>query len=126
VNDLPTNTTDEEHAMSTPVTDEQIQQLAETAKPYSVALLWWGPERFRDDAGAIEREHQRRMVSLRASGTIAVLTPVASDTLAGVAIMTLPPDASREVMDEDPCVQASMIRCDVYQGHGFPGDTLPA
>jgi hypothetical protein len=112
--------------MDTPVTDEQIQQLVETAKPYSVALLWWGPERFRDGAETIEREHQRRMVALRADGAIAILSPIASDTLAGVAIMTVPTEVARQVMDEDPCVQASMIRCDVYQGHSFPGDTLPA
>ena len=28
--------------MNTTVTDEQVRQLAETAKPYSLALLWWG------------------------------------------------------------------------------------
>jgi hypothetical protein len=126
VNDLPANPIDEEHAMDTPVTDEQIQQLVETARPYSVALLWWGPERFRDGAEAIEREHQRRMVSLRADGTIAILSPITSDTLAGVAIMTVPTEVARQVMDDDPCVQAEMLRCDVYQGHSFPGDALPA
>ena len=51
--------------MSPTVTDEQIQQLAATAKPYSLALLWWGPSRHMDGAEAIELEHQRRMVSLR-------------------------------------------------------------
>lgn len=51
--------------MNTTVTDEQIRRPAETAKPYSVALLWWGPERHMDGAEATELEHQRRMVSLR-------------------------------------------------------------
>ena len=51
------------------VTDEQIQELAATAQPYSLALLWWGPERHMDGADATEREHQRRMVSLRADGS---------------------------------------------------------
>ena len=27
--------------MTTIVTDEQIRQLAESAKPYGLALLWW-------------------------------------------------------------------------------------
>jgi hypothetical protein len=56
--------------MTTTVTDEQIRRLAETAQPYSLALLWWGPERHMDGAGAIELEHQRRMVSLRADGPL--------------------------------------------------------
>ena len=54
--------------MGTTVTDEQIRQLAATAKPYSVAILRWGPQRYMDGAEATELEHQRRMVTLRADG----------------------------------------------------------
>jgi hypothetical protein len=111
--------------MNAPVTDEQIAQLAATARPYSAALLWWGAERHRDGAETIEREHQRRMVSLRAEGVIAVLCPAASDTLAGVVIMTVPPEEATRIMADDPCVRASMIRCEVHACHGFPGDALP-
>lgn len=111
--------------MNTIVTDEQIQALAATAKPYSLALLWWGPERHMDGAAATELEHQRRMVSLRADGVIAVLCPAASETLAGVAIMTVPPEEAREIMDGDPCVRAGMMTCEVHPCHGFPGDALP-
>lgn len=112
--------------MDTTVTDEQVRLLAETAKPYSLALLWWGPERHRDGAEAIERDHQRRMVSLRADGVIAILCPVASETLAGVAIMNVPPQDAEGIMDGDPCVRAGMMRCDVHTCHSFPGDALPA
>ncbi|AKH84003.1 hypothetical protein AA958_19515 [Streptomyces sp. CNQ-509] len=112
--------------MSTTVTDEQIRDLAATAKPYSVAVLHWGPERTMDGADAIELEHQRRMVSLRAEGVIAVLCPVASDTVAGVAIMTVPAGKASEIMAGDPCVRAGMMRCEVHPCHGFPGDALPA
>ncbi|MCU1641446.1 MAG: hypothetical protein JWN03_1721 [Nocardia sp.] len=111
--------------MSTTVTDEQIRTLAATAKPYSLALLHWGPERTMDGADAIELEHQRRMVSLRADGVIAILCPVASDTVAGVAIMTVPAAAAAEIMAGDPCVRAGMMRCEVRPCHGFPGDALP-
>ncbi|WP_040743503.1 hypothetical protein [Nocardia tenerifensis] len=112
--------------MSTTVTDEQIRQLAESAKPYSVAILRWGPQRHRDGAEAIELEHQRRMVSLRADGVIAILCPVLSDTTAGIAIMTVPPDEAQHLMDADPCVQADMILCEVHPCLSFPGDTLPS
>ncbi|MFD6288598.1 hypothetical protein [Streptomyces sp. NPDC060205] len=111
--------------MSAIVTDEQIRALAATAKPYSLALLQWGPERGMDGADAIELEHQRRMVSLRESGVIAVLCPVGSDTLAGVAIMTVPAKDASEIMADDPCVQAGMMRCEVHPCQGFPGDALP-
>lgn len=111
--------------MGTLVTDEEIQQLAATAKPFSVALLWWGPERHTDGAEEIERSHQRRILGLRAAGVIAVLCPGAADILAGVAIMTVPTEEAEEIMAGDPCVQAGMIRCEVYPGAGFPGDALP-
>jgi uncharacterized protein YciI len=111
--------------MSISVTDEQVSQLASTAKPYSLVLLWWGPERHGDGADATEREHQRRMVSLRADGVIAVLCPVLSDDLAGVAIMTVSAEEARAIMGEDPCVDAGMMRCEVHACLGFPGDELP-
>ncbi|MGW0325666.1 hypothetical protein [Nocardia sp. NPDC003183] len=111
--------------MSTTVTDEQIQALAATAEPLTLVLLHWAPGRMVDGADAIELEHQRRMVTLRADGVIAVLCPVASDTVAGVAIMTVPAEEASGLMAEDPCVRAGMMRCEVYPCHGFPGDALP-
>lgn len=107
------------------VSDAQIQELAATAKPFSVALLSWAPQRHQAGADAIELEHQRRMVSLRQDGTIAVLCPALSDTLAGVAIMTIPADDARVLMDSDPCVQAGMMTCEVQACMGFPGDAVP-
>lgn len=111
--------------MGTHVTDEQIQQVASTAKPYSLVQLHWAPDRHQDGAEAIELEHQRRMVSLRADGVIAILCPVLSDTVAGVAIMTVPTEEAQELMAADPCVQAGMMTCDVLPCLSFPGDTLP-
>lgn len=111
--------------MSTTVTDEQIRDLAESARPYSLVVLRWGPERYMDGAEATELEHQRRMVSLRADGVIAILCPVASDTLAGVAVMNVPTEEAEQIMDADPCVRAGMILCEVFSCHSFPGDALP-
>ena len=111
--------------MSTSVTDEQIHAVAATARPFSVALLEWTPQRTMDGAEAVELEHQRRMVSLRADGVIAVLCPVASDTTCGVAIMTVPAEKASEIMASDPCVRAGMMRCQVHPCHGFPGDAIP-
>ena len=111
--------------MSSNVTDDQIQALASTARAFSLAQLRWTSDRHRDGAEAIELEHQRRMVWLRGEGVVAILCPVISDTLAGVAIMTEVVERAQEIMDADPCVQAGMMTCEVLPCVGFPGDTLP-
>ena len=111
--------------MSPDVTDDQIQALAATARPFSLVQLRWGPDRYQDGAEAIELEHQRRMVSLRADGVIAILCPVVSDALAGVAILTEPLERALEIMAGDPCVEAGMMTCEVLPCLGFPGDSLP-
>lgn len=109
----------------TAVTDAEIEELAATARPYSLVQLSWAPGRHQEGAETIEREHQRRMVSLRAEGTIAVLCPVQSDELCGVAVMTRTVEQARETMAADPCVQAGMMTVRVLPCVGFPGDTLP-
>jgi len=111
--------------MSPKVTDAEIQAVAATARPYSLAQLRWGPDRYQEGADSIELEHQRRMVSLRADGVIAILCPVVSETLAGLAIMTVPVEQARRTMAADPCVRAGMMTCEVLPCLGFPGDTLP-
>jgi hypothetical protein len=112
--------------LKTTVTDEQVQRLVETAAPFSLALLRWGPERFREGADDTEREHQRRMVALRSDGLIAILCPIASDSLCGLAILPVTTREAVKIMEEDPCVKAGMMTFDVLQCHGFPGDALPA
>jgi hypothetical protein len=111
--------------MTTHITDEEIAAVAATARPYSVALLSWAAGRHREGADAIELEHQRRMVAMRADGTIAILCPVQADDLAGIAIMTLPVQDATAVMAQDPCVQAGMMTVAVHPCAGFPGDSLP-
>jgi uncharacterized protein YciI len=107
------------------VTDAQIEELAATARPYSLVQLNWAPGRHQQGAEKIEREHQRRMLSLRAEGTIAVLCPVQSEGICGVAIMTQTMEEARETMAADPCVQAGMMTVEVLPCVGFPGDSLP-
>lgn len=111
--------------MTSMVTDEQVRELAATAVPYSLVLLWWGEGRFQEGADQIEAAHQRRLVALRADGVISILCPVSSDTLAGLAILDVSPEEAREIVADDPCVRAGMMRVDVYPCHSFPGDALP-
>ena len=108
------------------VTDEQIQAVAATARPYSLVQLRWAPARQQEGADATELEHQRRMVSMRASGVIAILCPVLSDDVAGVAIMTRPPAEAEEIMAADPCVRAGMMTYEAHACLTFPGDAVPS
>ena len=70
-------------------------------------------------------EPAARVRALRADGVIAILCPVGSDTLAGVAIMTVPAEEAGAILDDDPCVRSGMMRREVHPCHGFPGDALP-
>jgi hypothetical protein len=83
------------------------------------------PQRHQDGAEAIERQHQRRMVSLRADGVIAILCPVLSDTTAGIAVMTVPVEQVPQIMAQDPCVRAAMMTYEAHSCLRFPGDSLP-
>lgn len=69
--------------------------------------------------------HQRRMVQLRQDRKIAILCPVSSDTICGVAILSVPLEEASAIMKDDPCVQLGMMTCEVLPCHGFPGDALP-
>jgi len=106
-------------------TDTEVQELAGTARPFSLLVLRWARGRHQDGADAVERQHQRRMVGLRAGGVIAVLCPVLSDEVAGVAVLTVSPEVADEVMAADPCVRAGMMTHEVLPCLGFPGDALP-
>lgn len=107
-----------------PATDDQVQALAATAIPLSVVILRWNGARHRDGADRIEQEHQRRMVGLRGEGTIAVLCPVVSDTIAGIAVMTTSAEDAERVMNADPCVRAGMMTYEAHACLGFPGDAV--
>jgi len=111
--------------MTSPVTDAQIQDLAATATPASVCVLTWTADRHQQGADATELEHQRRMVTLRADGVIAVLVPVLSDTVAGIAVLTIGVEEADALFAEDPCVRAGMMTYEVHACLTFPGDAVP-
>ena len=107
-----------------PATDEQVEALAATAIPLSVAILRWDAGRYRDGGEQIELEHQRRMVGLRGDGTIAVLCPVISDAIAGIAVMTASAEDAERLMRSDPCVRGGMMTVEVHACLGFAGDAI--
>jgi hypothetical protein len=107
------------------ITDEDMQALLATSRPYTVVILKRGPAE-RTDRDAIVWEHGRRNMELRADGRLAVVLPVrdASD-VSGIGIFALDEDATREVMEGDPGVRAGIFVYDVHPTRSFPGDSLP-
>jgi hypothetical protein len=39
--------------------------------------------------------------------------------------MDVSPDEAKQIMDDDPCVQAGMIAFEIYPCASFPGDAVP-
>lgn len=110
--------------MNSDVTDDDVRQLAAKAKPYSLVVLRWA-NRDHSEEVKLGAAHQRRMVELRRDGIIAILCPVVSDTICGVAVLTVPIDEAARIMNDDPCVQSGIMSCPVVLCHSFAGDALP-
>ena len=49
----------------TAITDHELRQVLRTARPYTVGMVRWGPNRHMDGVEAIIWEHMRRMAALR-------------------------------------------------------------
>ena len=108
------------------ITDDQLRALQASARPYTIVILGWGPERDADGAESIIWEHGRRNAALRADGVLPIVCPIGDDTLAGVGIFARAPDATRELMQGDPGVQAGVFTYEIHAARSFPGDRLPA
>lgn len=100
--------------MSATITDEQIREVSASAGHFTLVILRWTAERQQPGAEAIELEHQRRLVGLRADGVIAMLAPVLSDGLAGVLMMRVSVEEADRIIADDPCVQAGMQTYETY------------
>ena len=107
------------------ITDEYMRSMLPTTKPYTLVVLRRGPQ--YDAESPIVWEHGRRNFALRADGRLAIVCPVRDGTdTCGIGIFDLTEDATREVMDGDPGVQAGIFVYDTHPTRSFPGDALPA
>lgn len=108
------------------VTDEEMREHRADARPYTVAILREGPNYRADGARDVIWEHGRRNYGLRADGRLAIVLPIFDDTdVCGVGVFALGLDETREVMGNDPAVQAGVLVFEVHPALGFPGDALP-
>jgi hypothetical protein len=108
------------------ITDEDMRALLATSRPYTIVILKRGPAE-RADRDAIVWEHGRRNMELRADGRLAIVFPVRDGSeVSGIGVFDLDEDATREVMDGDPGVQAGIFVYEVHPTRSFTGDALPA
>ena len=61
-------------------TDDEMNALLQTARPYSVVILKAGPHYAADDSAPVVWEHGRRNFGLRDDGVLAVVLRVIGDS----------------------------------------------
>ena len=109
----------------TAITDEYMQQMLATTKPYCIMILRAGPKIDEPGADKIIREHGRRNFSLRAQGLLSIVCPVIDGgDVKGLGIFNASIEETRSIMDGDPGVQAGVFIYETYLCRSFPGDRL--
>jgi hypothetical protein len=108
------------------ISDDDMRALLATSKPYTMVFLKPGPNQ-PADRDSIVWEHGRRNIQLRADGRMVLVFPVRDGSdVNGVGVFDLDEEATREVMDGDPGVQAGVFVYELHPTRSFPGDALPA
>jgi hypothetical protein len=107
------------------ITDDYMREMLGKSREYSVMILKAGPNYDGEGIGPVVWEHGRRNFSLRADGLLSIVCPVPDESeVCGVGIFDAEPDRVRELMEEDPGVQAGVFVYEVHPCRGFPGDAL--
>ena len=110
---------------TTAVTDEAMVALLDTAAPYTVCVLTWGPRRDRDGWQGLIWEHGRRNIAMRAAGQLVMALRVDDPEVAGVGVYACEPDEVERLLADDPALRAGVLSHRLHTAHGFPGDGLP-
>jgi hypothetical protein len=95
-------------------------------KNYSLVILKTGPRHSDPGVDKIIWEHGRRNFLLRADGLLSIVCPVRDESkLCGIGIFKSGLEETKNIMDEDPGVQAGVFIYEVHPCRSFPGDSLP-
>jgi hypothetical protein len=107
-------------------TDDEVNQVLSTGKPYSVVIVKSGPNYADDTALGLNWEHNRRNCGLRDDGVLVVVLRVMDDSdVYGVEVFDATVDDTIALMNGDPAVVAGVLTFEVHPCRGFPGDSLP-
>lgn len=111
----------------TTISDDFMMSMLAKAKFYTLVLLKAGPNIQHPDLNKMIWEHARRNFALREEGLLSVVTPVSDESdLKGMGIFNADADQTRQIMEQDPCVQAGIFVFEIHAARSFPGDSLPA
>lgn len=111
----------------TTITDEFMMGMLSKTKGYTLVLLKSGPNDQHPDMKTLIWEHVRRNFALRQEGLLSVVTPISDETeLKGMGIFNADVEQTRQIMEQDPCVQAGIFIFEIHPTRSFPGDSLPA
>lgn len=107
------------------ISDEYMQQLLQTIKPYCMVLLRAGPNAGAENVQSIVWEHGRRNFLLREQGKVAIVCPVTKEAdVAGLYLFNTDEEEAERIMTEDPAVVAGIFSYQTYPCMSFPGDKL--
>jgi hypothetical protein len=107
------------------ISDEEMKNILETARAYTVVILWKGPNYRDPDARAITWEHGKRNMELRLAGKLNVVIPFTDDgDIRGLDVFNMPVDDVKTLMAEDPAMIAGILRAEYRSGLSFANDSL--
>ncbi len=108
------------------ITDDQMRERIQAAKPYTIVLLHKNQKTSEPGVDKIIWEHGRRNFELREEGTLAIVCPVRDESdISGVGIFTTNEAETRQIMEGDPGVQAGVFTYEIHPTRSFPGSKLP-
>jgi len=113
--------------MKPDITDEYMRHMLTQTKAYTLVILKSiAASRNMEEADRIRWEHGRNNFRLREEGHLAIVCPVTDGgEISGVGIFNGSPEEVKQIMDQDPGVQAGMFTYEIHPCRSFPGDRLP-
>jgi hypothetical protein len=107
-------------------TDDEMNQLMNSARPYSLVILKPGPNSLDATAPSLMWEHGRRTFGLRDAGVLAATLVVLDDSeLWGIRVLTGTVDDTVALLNDDPGVAAGVFTFEVHPCRGLVGHSLP-
>ncbi len=107
------------------ITDEYMQSMLATIKPYCIVLLKPSSNTLAENAQQVLWEHGRRNFALREEGKISIVCPVSKEAdVAGLYIFNCNEEETAAIMKDDPAVKAGIFDYYTYPCMSFPGDLL--
>ena len=112
--------------MKEAITDEMMMQVLSTTQVYTLVVLRKGSKYGEGNAQQIIWEHVRRNLSLRADGLLSIVCPVKDDSeMAGIGIFDADAEQTKNIMDNDPAINAGVLVYEIHPTRSFPKDSLP-